>query len=76
MVYLKSILFGLGGLLAAVLWFTVAFIVPMYLPCLIASVGGMGGVSSVYITSDSILTAALIGFIIAFAWEWYRLRTA
>jgi hypothetical protein len=77
MVYLKSFLFGVGGaLLTAVLWFMVAFIVPLYGPYLIARVRGTGGVSSGYITSGSILIAALIGFIIAFAWEWYRLRRA
>jgi len=76
MVYLKSFLFGLGGaVLATVLWFTVAFIAPLYLPYLIVRVRGQGGVSSGYLTSDSILIAALVGFIVAFAWEWYRLRT-
>jgi hypothetical protein len=35
---------------------------------------GTGGVSSAYVDSNSILIAALIGFVIAFAWRWYRLR--
>jgi len=77
MVYLKSCLFGMGGaVLAVILWFTVAFILPLYVPYLVARVRGTGGVSSGYVSSDSILIAALIGFIIAFAWEWHRLRTA
>jgi hypothetical protein len=75
MVYLKSFLFGIGGaVLAVVLWFTVAFILPLYVPYLVARVKGTGGASSAYVGSDSILIAALIGFIIAFAWAWYRLR--
>lgn len=77
MVYLKSVLFGIGGaLLAAILWYTVAFILPLFLPYLIARVTGTGGTSHGRITSDSILIAAVIGFIIAFAYEWYRLHTA
>ena len=77
MVYLKSFLFGLGGsALAVVLWITVAFVLPMLVPYLVARVRGTGGVSFGYIGSGSILLAALIGFIIAFAWEWHRLRAA
>ena len=75
MVYLKCFLFGIGGaVLAVVLWITVKVILPMYVPYLIARIRGTGGMSSGYIGSGSILLAALIGFIIAFAWEWYRLR--
>jgi hypothetical protein len=77
MVYLKSVLFGIGGgVLAAVLWFTLAFILPLYVPYLVARIRGTGGTSSTYIGSSSILIAALLGFIIAFAWEWHRLRAA
>ena len=75
MVYLKSFLFGIGGaVLEVVLWITVAFILPLSVPYLIARVRGTGGISSGYIGSGSILLAALMGFIIAFAWAWYRLR--
>ena len=75
MVYLKSFLFGIGGaVIGVVLWITVAFILPLYVPYLVARVRGTGGISSGYIGSGSILIAALIGFIIAFAWAWYRLR--
>jgi hypothetical protein len=75
--YLKSFLFGVGGaVIAAVLWFTVAFILPLYGPYLIAHIRGTRGISSGYIGSGSIMLAALIGFLIAFAWEWHRLRTA
>ena len=74
MVYLKSFLFGIGGaVIAVVLWITVAFILPLYLPYLVASVRGTGGSSAAYIGSGSILLAALIGFIIAFTWARYRL---
>jgi hypothetical protein len=76
-IYLKSVLFGLGGaVIAAVFWFTAAFILPLYGPYLLARIRGTGGVSSGYVGSSSILLAALIGFIIAFTWEWHRLRTA
>ena len=75
MAYLKSFLFGIGGaVLAVVLWITVKVILPMYVPYLIARIRGTGGISTGYIGSGSILLAALIGFIIAFAWAWYRLR--
>jgi hypothetical protein len=75
MVYLKSALFGLGGAaLAAALWIATAFILPLYLPYLLAPIRGTGGVSSAYIGSGSILIAALIGFIVVFAWKWRRLR--
>ncbi len=74
-VYLKSFLFGIGGaVIAMVLWITVAFVLPLWLPYLVARVRGTGGISSGYIGSGSILIAALIGFIIAFAWAWYRQR--
>jgi hypothetical protein len=74
-VYLKSFLLGIGGaVLAVVLWISVAVILPLYLPYLIARVRGTGGISSAYIGSGSILTAALSGFVIASAWAWRRLR--
>jgi hypothetical protein len=87
MIYLKSVLFGVGGaVLASVLWITATFIVPIFLPYIVArgrrtgTGGGSfyvgGGDSSGYVGSGSILIAALIGFIIAFAWAWHRLRAA
>ena len=75
MVFLRSVLFGIGGAAIAVfLWITVAVILPMYVPYLIARVRGTGGISSGYVGSGSILLAGLIGFIAAFAWAWYRSR--
>ncbi len=75
MVYVKSILFGLGGaVLAAVLWITATLLLPIFLPYAISRIRGTGGDSFGRVTSDSILIAALVGFVIAFAWEWYRLR--
>jgi hypothetical protein len=77
MIYIKSVLVGVGGaILAAVLWIAVAFLLPIFLPYLIARVRGTGGMSFGQIGSDSILVAALLGFIIGFAWEWHRLRSA
>lgn len=76
MIYLKSVLFGVGGaVLAAAVWITLRFILPIFLPYAIARIRQTGGGSGARITSDSIWIAALVGFIIAFAWEWHRLRT-
>jgi hypothetical protein len=77
MVYLKSVLFGLGGaVLGVVFWITVAFILPLFVPYLISYMRGTGsGGSTGYVGTGSVLIAALIGFAIAFAWEWHRLRT-
>jgi hypothetical protein len=77
MIYIKSLLFGAGGaVLASVLWIIVAFVLPISMPYLVARIRGTGGMSSAYMSSDSILVVALLGFIIGFAWEWYRLRSA
>lgn len=77
MVYLKSLLSGLGGaLLAAVLWITVALVLPLAGPYLLSRVTGTGGFAASYVDSNSVLLAALIGFILAFAWKWRRLRAA
>ena len=75
MIYLKSVLVGVGGaVLAAVLWITVKFILPMFLPYMISRIRQTGGASGARITSDSIWIAALVGFVAAFVWEWHRLR--
>ena len=75
MIYLKSVLFGVGGaVLAAVLWIAVKFLLPIFMPYAISRLRGTGGASGASITSDSILIAALVGFAMAFAWEWHRLR--
>lgn len=77
MVFLKSFLFGAAGaLVTAVLWFAAAFVLPLFGPYLVARFRGTGGLSSGYVSSDSLLVAGLIGFLIAFAWEWHRLRLA
>lgn len=77
LVYIRIFLFGIGGaVLVALLWLLVGFILPLYGPYLMARLRGTGGVSSAYIASDSILIAALIGFVIAFLWGWYRFRPA
>ena len=75
MVYLKSCLFGVGGaVLASLLWITATLAMQLLLPYVVARLRGTGGVSSAHVGSDSVLIPALIGFIIAFAWEWYRVR--
>jgi hypothetical protein len=75
MVYLKSFLFGIGGaVLASVVWITATLVLPIFLPYVIARFSGTGGGSFGSVGSGSILIAALIGFIIAYAWAWHRLR--
>jgi len=76
-IYLKSFLWGaVGAVIAAVLWYTVAFILPLFGPYLVSRFRGTGGMSSGRITSDSIMLAAVVGFLVAFAWAWHQLRTA
>jgi hypothetical protein len=73
--FLKSVLFGIGGaLLATALWIAGAFILPILLPYLIARVRGTSGGSFASIGSGSILIVALLGFAFAFIWAWLRLR--
>jgi hypothetical protein len=76
MIYLKSVLFGVGGaVLSAVLWVIVAFVLPIlvqYASVRLRRNAGIGAVGG-SIDSISILIAALIGFIIAFV---YGLRSS
>ena len=75
LIYIKSFLFGIGGaIVASVLWIVVTFVIPIYVPYVIGRVRGVGGISSAYLSSGSVLAAALLGFVVAFAWEWSRLR--
>ncbi|MBI1874517.1 MAG: hypothetical protein HYS05_11630 [Acidobacteria bacterium] len=77
MIYLKSLVFGIGGaVVASVLWIMIAFVLPMWAPYVIGRLRGTGGVSTGYISSGSVVIAALIGFLVAFAWQWHRLRSA
>jgi hypothetical protein len=77
MIYVKSFLFGIGGaVVAAVLWILVKFVLPMWAPYVIGRLRGTGGMSGGYITSDSVWLAALLGFLVAFAWSWSKLRSA
>ena len=72
MIYLKSALVGIvGAILASMLWFLAAFVLPLVLPQLLSRVGGSDGVGAAgaRITSDSILVAALIGFVAGFYWK-------
>jgi hypothetical protein len=76
MIYFKSFAFGIGGaVIAAVLWVIIAFVMPMFGPYVIGRLRGTGGVSTGYVSSGSVLIAALIGFMVAVAWQWYRLRS-
>ena len=47
MVYVKSLLFGIGGaVLASILWVLVAFVFPLFGPMLIGRLRGTGGASA------------------------------
>ena len=77
MIYVKSFLFGIGGAVAAsVLWIVVAFVLPFWGPYVIGRLRGTGGMSGASINSGSVLLAALLGFVVAFAWSWSKLRSA
>ena len=74
---MKVLLFGVGGaLLASVLWITVTLVLPVWGPYMIGRFTGTGGASTGYVGSDSILIAALIGFVIASALAWVRFKAA
>ena len=74
MTYIQSVAFGIGGaLLAAVLWIVVALVLPMVVPFVIGRLRGTGGVAGAYLTSHSVLIAAVIGFLVTFVW---RLRSS
>ena len=77
MVYIKIFLCGIGGaVLTSALWIIARSVLPVWGPYVIRRLRGTGGVSEGYVGSDSILIAALIGFIIASALAWFRLRGA
>ena len=75
MIYVKSVLFGIGGaIVAAVIWIMVSFVLPIFMPMLVDRMLNRGGASGARITSDSILLAALFGFITAAGWALHRFR--
>jgi hypothetical protein len=77
MIYVKSFLFGIGGAVAAsVLWIVIMFVLPLWAPYVIGRLRGSGGMSIGRITSNSVLLAALLGFLVAFGWSWSRFRSA
>jgi hypothetical protein len=54
----------------------VSFVLPVFAPLWISRLTNEGGgVSSAYITSGSILVAALVGFLLAAVWAFRRYRT-
>jgi len=77
MLYVKCFLVGIGGaIVAAVLWIGVSFAIPIFVPMLVGRLLNRGGASGASITSDSILLAALIGFVIAAGWALRRFGVA
>jgi hypothetical protein len=76
MIYLKSIVAGIVAAVAvAVLWILAVFVFPILIPLIMSRVSGSGGIGIVSIGSDSILIAALVGFVSGFYWQFRRLST-
>ena len=74
MTYFKSILVGLiAALAAAVLWVLTILVAEIAVPFLISRITNSGGVGAAEVGSGSILTAALVGFVIGFYWQFRRL---
>jgi len=77
MIYVKSVLFGIGGaIVAAVIWIMVSFVLPIFMPMLVDRMLKRGGASGASITSNSILLAALVGFVAAAWWGLRRFSVA
>jgi hypothetical protein len=75
MIHVKA--FGVGlvsALLAATLWISVAFVLPIVGPMLLARLRNEGGAVSAGIGSGSILLASLLGFLIGYVWTIRRRR--
>jgi hypothetical protein len=73
MIYLKSCLVGIaGGIVAAILWVVVSFLVPIFGPMVVGRLLNRGGAAGASIGSGSILLAALIGFVTAACWALRR----
>ena len=74
MIYVKSVLFGIGAAIAAaLLWILAVFVLPIVVPFALSRVTGAGGVGAASIDSGSILAAALVGFVAGFFWRMRRL---
>jgi len=77
MIYAKSALVGIGGaIVAALFWIVVSFVLPIFMPMLVARMLNRGGASGASISSDSILLAALVGFVAAAWWGFRRFSVA
>ena len=74
MVYLKSLLVGLAGaVVAPVLWVIGVFVIPIVFQIAVSRAAGSGGIGAVSMSSNAILVAALVGFVIGFGaalWYW------
>jgi hypothetical protein len=76
MIYVKSLVFGIGAAIAAsILWILAVFVLPILAPFLLSRVTGSGGAGAAgaSIDSESILAAALVGFVGGSYWKFRRL---
>ena len=68
--YVKGLLWGaVGAIVTAMVWVLAVFIVPIFGPMLISRFTGSGSASGASISSDSVVVAAFVGFVCAFAWQ-------
>ena len=77
MMYLKSILVGIVGAVAAsMLWILTVFVIPLLILLFMSRDTGSGGIGAVSVgvpDSGLVLAPALVGFAIGFFWEYRRL---
>jgi hypothetical protein len=77
MVYLKCVLTGLtAAVAAAAIWIVVTLVLPIAAPFLLSRMTGTGGAAGAFVTSDSTLAVALVGFVAGFYWKLRRERTS
>jgi hypothetical protein len=75
MIYVKSVLFGVAGAIAAVVfWVVAAFVLPISIPILASKLANSpsGGIGAATIGSGSILLAAAVGFVSSSYWMFRR----
>jgi hypothetical protein len=71
--YIKSVVVGIiAAGVAAVVWVVVVGVLPIAVPFVIGKFFGTGGTASAYITSGTVLVAALVGFVLGFVWRFRR----
>jgi hypothetical protein len=79
MIYVKSLVFGIGAaIVASMLWILAVFVLPILAPFLLSRISGSAGAGAAgaSIGSGSILVAALVGFVGGYYWKFRRVSNA